>query len=228
MAKGDRVFLWESGGRSRLIGFATVVNVGGRSGGNWHFKVKYLSERFDCMPGIVELRADPVLQDASFLKPGVFRTVYPLTAKQASAIYRAVVSVNPSDDIWRDIAKAPRLPDVDLNLSGKEGRRKLVRHLHIERAPDLAPKKKAQFRSKHNGHLFCECCGRNFPEYGNHHEAMFEVHHLNPLGTVTKPVETKLSDLALLCSNCHRVIHRHTPMISVKKLSKQLAHSNGR
>ena len=228
MTKGDRVFLWESGGRSRIIGFATVVNVGGRSGGNWHFKVKYLSERFDCMPEIVELRLTPALKDASFLEPGIYRTVYPLTKTQAAATYRAVISTNPADDIWRDLSQVPRLPDIDLNLSAKEGRRKLVTHLKIERAQDLAPKKKAQFRSKHDGDLFCECCGQDFAEYGKHHEAMFEVHHLTALGKAKKGVETKLSDLAVLCSNCHRVIHRHAPMISVKQLSKQLAGSKRR
>lgn len=226
MAKGDRVFLWESGGRSRIIGFATVVSVEGRSDGSWRFRVKYLSERFECMPGIFELRSNPALKNASFLEPGIYRTVYPLNRTQAAAIYRTVISTNPADDIWRDVAKVPRLPDIDLNLSAKEGRRKFVTHLQIERAPDLAPAKKAQFRRQHDGDLFCECCGREYSEYGQHHEAMFEVHHLTALGKAKKSVETKLSDLAVLCSNCHRVVHQHTPMISVKQLSKQLAHSN--
>ena len=66
MTKGSRVFLWESGGRSRIIGLAEVARIEGTEDGNWHFKVKYLSERFDCMPGIVELRSTPALQNASF------------------------------------------------------------------------------------------------------------------------------------------------------------------
>lgn len=225
MTKGDRVFLWESGGRSRVIGFAVVVAADGSKDGEWHFRVKYLSGRFDCMPGITELRLAPALRDASFLKPGVFRTIYPLTGKQAAIVYEAVISSNPADDIWRDISKVSRLPDIDLNLSAKEGRRKLVTHLQIERAPDLAPAKKAEFRSKHNGDLFCECCGRNYAEYGKHHEAMFGVHHLKALGKAKKRVATKLSDLAVICSNCHRVIHRHKPMLSVAQLTKQLSSS---
>ena len=226
MSKGDRVFLWESGGRSRIIGFAVVVANDGLKDGEWHFRVQYLSERFDCMPGIAELRSAPAIGDASFLKPGVFRTVYPLAGKQAATIYRAVISANPAEHIWLDLSHVPRLPDIDLNLSTKEGRRKLVTHLQIERAPDLAPAKKAQFRRKHDGDLFCECCGHNFTEYGKHHEAMFEVHHLKALGKSNKRVVTKLSDLAVICSNCHRVIHRHKPMISVDQLSKQLKSSN--
>jgi predicted RNA-binding protein with PUA-like domain len=222
MAKGDRVFLWESGGRSRIIGFAVVVANDGLKNREWRFRVKYLSERFDYMPRIAELRSAPAICDASFLKRGVFRTVYPLTGKQAAAMYSAVISANPADDIWRDVSKVSRLPDIDLNLSAKEGRRKLVTHLQIERAPNLAPAKKAQFRSKHDGDLFCECCGRNYVEYGKHHEAMFEVHHLKALGKVKMRTITKLSDLAVICSNCHRVIHRNNPMISVVQLSRQL------
>jgi len=222
MATGDRVFLWESGGRSRIIGFATVVRVDGLKGGKWRFRVKYLSERFDCMLGIHELRADPALKSASFLKPGVFRTVYPLTGKQAGAIYRMIVSCNPSDDIWRDISQWKGLPDLDLTASAKEGKRKLVTHLRIERAPSLGPKKKAQFRQQHGGKLFCECCRRDYQEYGKHHEAMFEVHHVKALGKASKEVVTSLKDLAVVCSNCHRVIHRHDPLISVNRLRSRL------
>jgi putative restriction endonuclease len=36
-----------------------------------------------------------------------------------------------------------------------------------------------------------------------------------------KPGEkTKNEDLALLCSNCHRIVHRKKPWLSVEKLSE--------
>lgn len=225
MATGDRVFLWESGGRSRVIGFATVVQVPGFKAGRWRFRVKYLTTRLGCMPGIHDLRAIPELKKASFLKPGVFRTVYPLSAKQAAALYRVIVAWNPSDDIWREISQTNGLPDLDLNASAKEGKRRLVTHLRIERVPSLAPKKKAQFRKQHGGRLFCECCRHDYQEYGQNHEAMFEVHHLKALGGSAKEVETKLEDLAVVCSNCHRVIHRHNPLIGVDQLGKRLRKS---
>jgi predicted HNH restriction endonuclease len=223
MEKGDRVFLWESGGRSRVIGFAEVASIDGAKRGKWRFRVKYLTQRFATMPGIAELRSAPQLKDTSFLRPGIFRTVYPLTPKQAAVIYNVVTSSNPSDNIWRDLLRTPKLPDVDLTLSGSEGKRRLVTHLQTERASDLAQAKKNQFRAKNSGKLSCECCRRTFAEYGEHHEAMFEVHHVKPLGKTKKQSVTKLIDLAVLCSNCHRVIHRHEPMIAVKQLSKRIA-----
>ena len=35
-----------------------------------------------------------------------------------------------------------------------------------------------------------------------------EVHHLKPLALLTKETETDIKDLIVVCSNCHRIIHR--------------------
>ncbi|WP_433917182.1 HNH endonuclease [Streptomyces sp. NBC_01744] len=37
-----------------------------------------------------------------------------------------------------------------------------------------------------------------------------ECHHVVPLHEAGEG-QTKLSDLALICSNCHRIIHRRAP-----------------
>ncbi|WP_221409629.1 HNH endonuclease [Klebsiella pneumoniae] len=47
-----------------------------------------------------------------------------------------------------------------------------------------------------------------------------EVHHLIPLHKSDGVIITKLSDLAIVCSNCHRIIHKTSPMISIDELSK--------
>jgi len=58
------------------------------------------------------------------------------------------------------------------------------------------------------GTLHCEMClwGKDFhlPEYL---AAALEAHHLVPLCS-KQAQDTRLSDLALLCANCHRLIHR--------------------
>ncbi|MFC5863815.1 HNH endonuclease [Acidicapsa dinghuensis] len=36
---------------------------------------------------------------------------------------------------------------------------------------------------------------------------MFEVHHVIPISEIGM-TRTKLKDLALLCANCHRYVHR--------------------
>jgi len=226
MQMGDRVFLWESGGKSRVIGLAVVASVTGRRKNSWRFAVKYETARLDYMPGIAELLAVPTLKRATFLQPGIFRTVYALTPLQASALYRTVADFNPAENIWRDLRSGVKLPDVDQGAI--EGNRKLVSHFRIERAAGLSESKKNAFRRKHGGKLFCECCGRDHREYGKHAEAAFEVHHRRPLGATRGSVVTPPRDLAVLCSNCHRVIHRLKPMCSPAKLSRQLTHSTNR
>ena len=53
-------------------------------------------------------------------------------------------------------------------------------------------------------------CGFNFEEvYGERGKDYIEVHHLRPVSTLGK--ETKIdpkTDMTVLCSNCHRMIHR--------------------
>ncbi|MCA9467922.1 MAG: HNH endonuclease [Nitrospira sp.] len=35
-----------------------------------------------------------------------------------------------------------------------------------------------------------------------------EVHHLIPMASLTKEIETDIKNLIVVCSNCHRMIHR--------------------
>ncbi len=102
--------------------------------------------------------------------------------------------------------------DLDLLDSvGEENQRKLVSHLRRERSAGLRNKKiKAVTAEKHV--LKCEVCDFNFEvAYGTLGKGFAEVHHIIPLSTLGE-TKTKLSDLAVLCSNCHRMIHRTNPI----------------
>ncbi len=217
----DRVFLWESGGASRIIGLAVVAKPVFRidEDGYRVFAVRYLTARLSSMPGIESLRENPLLAAATFLKPAIFRTVYPLSVKEAGEVYRKVVNTNPGENLWRDIAADPAVPDVD--ESAIEGTPKLVTHLRRERDRTLVKNKKAAFRAKH-GKLFCECCGADHNRYGDLAEGLFEVHHRVPLGGFKGSTKTLLSQLAIVCSNCHRAIHRTSPLMAVEFLGARL------
>ncbi|MGQ8875185.1 HNH endonuclease [Paenibacillus sp. TSA_86.1] len=57
----------------------------------------------------------------------------------------------------------------------------------------------------------CMGCGFNFEEhYGSHGKGFIEIHHLNSLSShgVEHYVDPK-EDIAVLCSNCHKMVHRH-------------------
>ncbi|HLA54884.1 MAG TPA: HNH endonuclease [Flavobacterium sp.] len=79
-------------------------------------------------------------------------------------------------------------------------------HKFKERKPELIIK--AKLLAIQENRLFCEACDFNFeviyPILGN---GFIECHHRNPIsiGGIRK---TKIEDLALVCANCHRMLHR--------------------
>jgi 5-methylcytosine-specific restriction enzyme A len=117
------------------------------------------------------------------------------------------------------------LPDVDRFLSNSEGNPRLVAHLRRERSAALVREKKAA-TLKATGKLCCEACGFDFEKtYGTYGEKVCEVHHLKQLSKADGVVHTTLDDLAIVCSNCHRVIHRTDPMLGISELAKIIATS---
>jgi 5-methylcytosine-specific restriction protein A len=116
-----------------------------------------------------------------------------------------------------------QLPDVDASKSAKEGNPRLVSHLKRERNNSIVKQKKQDVLVK-TGALRCEVCQFDFKMvYGNYGSEFCEVHHLLPLHKADGVVETKLNDLAIVCSNCHRIIHRIEPMPSIQVLAKVVA-----
>jgi hypothetical protein len=100
-----------------------------------------------------------------------------------------------------------------------EGQQSLHTHRRKERSPILADAKRRACRAE-NGVLRCEAClleDTQLPEELG--EACFEVHHLRPLAKLHEPTITRLDDLALLCANCHRMIHRSNPMLLPTELA---------
>lgn len=116
-----------------------------------------------------------------------------------------------------------QVPTVDLDIhksssTAIEGRRRLIAHLQRERNQSLVRKKKARAESLH-----CEVCGFSFARaYGRHAEAYCEVHHLIPLAEAEQIITTRLEDLAILCANCHRVVHLRNPPYQLDEVRSML------
>jgi hypothetical protein len=92
-----------------------------------------------------------------------------------------------------------------------EGTPKLRQHFRRERVPSLREAKKAEFRRRHDGRLFCERCGDNPVEKYKtvDAEACIEVHHARvQVSKMEEGHRTRLEDLQCLCANCHRLAHR--------------------
>jgi hypothetical protein len=51
-------------------------------------------------------------------------------------------------------------------------------------------------------------------------QGFIECHHLVPLHELRGLRKTRLEDLALVCSNCHRMLHRQRPCLTVNELRR--------
>lgn len=91
-----------------------------------------------------------------------------------------------------------------------EGNRRLRKHFARERCRALITKKRQEFAARNGGRVFCEVCGFDFGQKYPRSlgEGFIEVHHLSPLFDRDEPLRTTLADLLMVCSNCHRMIHR--------------------
>lgn len=89
-----------------------------------------------------------------------------------------------------------------------EGHRRAVVHITIERSRALVSAKKAHVLSE-VGRLTCEICGFDFFEtYGSMGAGFAECHHRIPLATIGRVTSSRLDDLAIVCANCHRMLHQ--------------------
>ena len=114
----------------------------------------------------------------------------------------------------------PELESIE-NIS-LEGKQKLVQHIKKERNSAIVKQKKREFKLLH-GYLYCEVCGFNFEQtYGALGKDYIECHHLTPISEYTEEQKTSLEDLALVCANCHRMIHRKKDLLSMNELRKLL------
>ena len=106
----------------------------------------------------------------------------------------------------------------------EEGRILFRIHRTRERNPRLRKRKIAAVL-KGSGELACQVCGFNFAAtYGDELGGGFiEVHHVTPLCELREGGTTRMNDLAVVCSNCHRMLHRAKPWLRPDDLRSRLA-----
>ncbi len=144
---------------------------------------------------------------------------------QDEAIIEQLTALAKGINISSFSASSTYSPPSDIDILGlevTEGQMKYVAHLRRERNRVVIEAKKAEALAKYN-QLLCEVCNFDFGAfYGEWGEGFCEVHHKVPLAALEGKRVTRLSDLAIICSNCHRVIHRHKPMPSVIELKAEI------
>ncbi|MDZ4636360.1 HNH endonuclease [Bacillus cereus] len=108
---------------------------------------------------------------------------------------------------------------IDLEEGFSEGKQTLRTHLSYERNNQVIPLAKEHFKQQHGGKLFCEICGFDFYKtYGELGKDYIEGHHTIPVSQLKEGEKTKLKDIIMVCSNCHRMLHRCKPWLTKKAL----------
>jgi 5-methylcytosine-specific restriction protein A len=212
ISKGSRVFLIHLGKEPKGI-----------IASGWIKKQPYLDKHWDKAKAkrrkkalfvfcewerILNPRVDPPLP-LSILQRKL-KNVY--WASQSSGIQIPDYVATRLENLWATHLRASSLGSgvVDDTMAALEG--KLSFHLvrHRRREVKLKKAKLVQFQKK-NGRLYCEVpgCGFDFKKiYGLLGKDFAHVHHLKPLGDRQSPSETNLNDLAVVCANCHAMVHR--------------------
>jgi len=228
--KGDRLFFWRTSPLLDIVGLGEFRGLQPPSSkyDDTRFGVRYLCPMLCRSVGIEVLRSNRILNGASFLKAGPSGTVFPLTPPQGQHLYQIICRQNPFvEEVWPDVLKAPAklrtILDVDLlDLSAEEGERRLFSHLSSERARSIVEAKKRNVLAE-TGTLVCEVCRFDFAKtYGALGRGFCEVHHRKPLALGNGIRITSLRELAIVCSNCHRMLHRMRGKMSIEELTKIL------
>jgi len=109
----------------------------------------------------------------------------------------------------------------DFRDSFPEGKLKERLHKQRERNSSLikAVKKEALEQC---GKLECQCCGFDYEaKYGELGREFIEAHHTKPVSELHQDGEkTQKEDIALVCANCHRMLHRKRPWLKMNELKK--------
>jgi 5-methylcytosine-specific restriction protein A len=113
-----------------------------------------------------------------------------------------------------------------------EGKVLYRQHRTRERNRNLVEQVKNQAAKE--GQLRCSACGFDFNQvYGDLGKGYIECHHTVPISEYADRKTTKISELALVCSNCHAMLHRRRPWLSIWDLSAAIkpastrSHSEG-
>ncbi|MGB7401784.1 MAG: HNH endonuclease [Arcobacter sp.] len=107
---------------------------------------------------------------------------------------------------------------IDNDYSVQEGKSKYRRHLVRERDSKIIKLAKIKFK-KEIGKLHCEICGFDFEKtYGQIGTDFIEGHHNIGVSELKENQKTRIEDISLVCSNCHKILHRRKPWLTVEEL----------
>jgi Predicted restriction endonuclease len=207
---GSRVFLLKQGHEPRGIMASGWTTEPVEEYPHWDSSRASRGDLANYVGFAFELLLDPAkddLLDPRDFAPGAAANVY--WAPPASGTSIPSTAAAELELLWSAHANGTvMLGNADTQLSALEGETvyRMIRHRSRERAL-----RNAKIRAAlEHGSLACEVpgCGFDFQQrYGQLGKGYAQVHHRTPLASLDAPAETILSDLAIVCANCHAMIH---------------------
>jgi hypothetical protein len=125
---------------------------------------------------------------------------------------KCIVPAAIEKDVWK-VARGKPLIEIDRAMEGA-----------ATEARSRYRNSKLRQTALQNARGICECCGVN---YGRKNDGLgrhcLVVHHKKQLRDTEQPKETKLSELAVICANCHMMIHSNRDKaLTINQLRKKL------
>lgn len=152
-------------------------------------------------------------------------TIYPSGKRIAEGFRRNYVICSTPSFLVK-AAQDPRRWEgiAEVRREVREGEQRLALHMKRERNQSIVRELKAARIRENGGPLPCDICGFDFAEtYGKIGDGFAEAHHREPIGRAPPTGRTTtIGDFALVCSNCHRMLHRGPEFPSVEQLRKRL------
>ena len=138
-----------------------------------------------------------------------------LDLKRMVNLYQILVSRGGIDNASSTKIDNEKSSNTDRLL---DEQRRYRRHRKIERNSLVSKRVK-----EHLGYI-CQGCELDFKQiYGSLGDNYIEAHHLTPLHTLKENEVVRMDpekDFAVLCANCHRMVHRQNPVMAVDLLRK--------
>lgn len=120
--------------------------------------------------------------------------------------------------VHHSVSKSILKDPIEPEITDREGRKILMKHLGRERSTKLIAKFKQSLTS-----YSCVICGFNFAEkYGLIGNGFIEAHHVKPIARLRENEKVSIKNLVAVCSNCHRMLHKEMPPLEWKKFRKMI------
>jgi hypothetical protein len=155
----------------------------------------------------------------AFANTPTFQQYWP--GREALWVVSGICWVGPSPE-------KPKEDPIDIDLpSFPEGVAQRRLHLLRERNQTVVAQAKA-LGLERDPMLRCEVCGFSFIEvYGELGRDFIEAHHKQPVAELKPGSRTRVEDIALVCPNCHRMLHRGEHTLAVEELRGMMQEVRG-